>query len=97
MKSYSSSASVVTGNAVLFSVLILVSIPTIQTILIAFLYRLLGAVLDPFIDSNISGLLDDIGRTLFVLSIISVLIAFAFFFTIILTMLFAKLFITVKG
>ncbi|SER80581.1 stage III sporulation protein AE [Psychrobacillus sp. OK032] len=97
MKSYSASASVVTGNAVLFSVLVLVSIPTIQTILIAFLYRLLGAILDPFIDGNISGLLDDIGRTLFVLSVISVLIAFAFFFTIILTMLFAKLLISVKG
>lgn len=97
MKSYSSSASVVTGNAVLFSVLVLVSIPTIQTILIAFLYRLLGAILEPFIDGQISGLLDDIGKTLFVLSIISVLIAFAFFFTIILTMLFAKLLISVKG
>jgi len=97
MKNYSSSASVVTGNAVLFSVLVLVSIPTIQTILIAFLYRLLGAVLEPFIDGQISGLLDDIGKTLFVLSIISVLIAFAFFFTIILTMLFAKLLISVKG
>lgn len=97
MKNYSSSASVVTGNAVLFSVLVLVSIPTIQTILIAFLYRLLGAILEPFIDGQISGLLDDIGKTLFVLSIISVLIAFAFFFTIILTMLFAKLLISVKG
>ncbi|WP_192797347.1 MULTISPECIES: stage III sporulation protein AE [Psychrobacillus] len=97
MKSYSSSASIITGNALLFSVLILVSIPTIQTILIAFLYRLLGALLEPFLDSDISGLLDDIGKTLFVLSIISVLIAFAFFFTIILAMLFAKLLVSVKG
>ena len=97
MKSYSSSASVITGNSVLISVLVLVSIPTIQTLLIAFLYRLLGAVLEPFVDGQISGLLDDMGKTLFVLSIISVLIAFAFFFTIILTMLFAKLLISVKG
>lgn len=97
MKSYSSSASVITGNSLLISVLILVSIPTIQTILIAFLYRLLGALLEPFLDSDISGLLDDIGKTLFVLSIISVLIAFAFFFTIILIMLFAKLLVSVKG
>ena len=97
MKNFSSSASVITGNAVIISVLMLVAIPTIQTILIAFLYRLLGAILEPFVDGNISGLLDDIGKTLFVLSIISVLIAFTFFFTIILTMLFAKLLITGKG
>jgi stage III sporulation protein AE len=97
MKNFSSSASVITGNAVILSVLMLVSIPTIQTILIAFLYRLLGAILEPFVDGNISGLLDDIGKTLFVLSIISVLIAFTFFFTIILTMLFAKLLISGKG
>ncbi|MFB5087852.1 hypothetical protein [Psychrobacillus sp. FJAT-21963] len=97
MKTYSSSASVITGNSLLISVLVLVSIPTIQTILIAFLYRLLAAILEPFLDSGISGLLDDIGRTLFVLSIISVLIAFAFFFTIILTMLFAKLLVSGKG
>ncbi|WP_277587453.1 stage III sporulation protein AE [Psychrobacillus antarcticus] len=97
MKNFSSSASVITGNAVIISLLVLVAIPTIQTILIAFLYRLLGAILEPFVDGNISGLLDDIGKTLFVLSIISVLIAFTFFFTIILTMLFAKLLITGKG
>lgn len=97
MKNFSSTASVITGNAVILSVLMLVSIPTIQTILIAFLYRLLGAILEPFVDGNISGLLDDIGKTLFVLSIISVLIAFTFFFTIILTMLFAKLLISGKG
>lgn len=97
MKSYSSSASAITGNAMLFSVLVLVSIPTIQTILIAFLYRLLGAILQPFMDPDISGLLDDIGKTLFVLAIVSVLIAFALFFTIMLTMLFAKLLVGVKG
>ncbi|WP_313893819.1 stage III sporulation protein AE [Psychrobacillus sp.] len=97
MKSYSSSISVVTGNSLLISVLVLVSIPTIQTILIAFLYRLLGALLQPFLDSEVSGLFDDIGKSLFVLSIISVLIAFAFFFTIILAMLFAKLFVSMKG
>ncbi|MET0958850.1 MAG: stage III sporulation protein AE [Psychrobacillus psychrotolerans] len=97
MKNFSSSASVITGNAVILSVLMLVSIPTIQTILIAFLYRLLSAILEPFVEGNISGLLDDIGKTLFVLSIISVLIAFTFFFTIILTMLFAKLLISGKG
>lgn len=97
LKNFSSSASVITGNAVIVSVLMLVSIPTIQTILIAFLYRLLGAILEPFVDGNISGLIDDIGKTLFVLSIISVLIAFTFFFTIVLTMLFAKLLISGKG
>lgn len=97
MKTYSSSASAVTGSSLLISILVLVSIPTIQTILIAFLYRLLAATLEPFIDSSISGLLDDMGKTLFVLSIISVLIAFAFFFTIILTMLFAKLLVGAKG
>lgn len=97
MKSYSSTASAITGNSILVSILVLISIPTIQTILIAFLYRFLSAILEPFVDGQISGLLDDIGKTLFVLSIISVLIAFAFFFTIILIMLFAKLLIGVKG
>lgn len=97
LKSYSSSASTITGNAILISVLVIVSVPTIQTILIAFLYRFLGAILQPFMDADISGLLDDIGKTLFVLSIVSVLIAFALFFTIILTMLFAKLLVGMKG
>ncbi len=97
MKSYSSSAAVITGNSAIISILVLISIPTIQTLLIAFLYRVLSAILEPFIDGQVSNLIDDIGKTLFILAIVSVLIAFAFFFTIILTMLFAKLLIGVKG
>ncbi len=97
MKSYSSSAAVITGNSAIISILVLISIPTIQALLIAFLYRLLSAILEPFIDGQVTNLIDDIGKTLFILAIVSVLIAFAFFFTIVLTMLFARLLIGVKG
>lgn len=53
-------------------------------------------MIEPFADEDIAGILDDIGKTLFVLCAVSFLISFAFIYTSLLSIVFIKLFTTMK-
>lgn len=69
------------GTTALITVWTLAFLPTLQLVLSAFTFKYLGALLEPITYSEISRLLDDIGRSIFVLCGVSFLIAFAFIFT----------------
>ncbi|MDV6377839.1 hypothetical protein ORD22_06125 [Sporosarcina sp. GW1-11] len=88
---YSSGASAYISVWLLFSIWTIALLPAIKILLIAFLYRWTAAVIEPFSQKEVSGLLDDIGRTLFVLCSISFLLSFAFIYTTIFIVTFIKL------
>lgn len=94
---FSSSITAVTGTGLAVGILVIVLIPTLKTILIAFCYRFVAAFVEPFAPEDLADFLDDIGKSLFVLSIISFLIAFAFFYTAIFVVIILKLSMVVRG
>jgi len=71
-------------------------VPSLKTLVVAFFYRWTAALIEPFADEDIAGILDDIGKTLFVLCAVSFLISFAFIYTSLLSIVFIKLFTTMK-
>ena len=78
---YSSGASVFAGGWLISAIWTVALIPSFKTLLTAFFYRWTAALIEPFANEDITGILDDIGRTLFVLCAVSFLIAFAFIYT----------------
>jgi len=94
---FSSSITAVTGTGLAVGILVVVLVPTLKTILIAFCYRFVAAFVEPFAPEDLADFLDDIGKSLFVLSIISFLIAFAFFYTAIFVVIILKLSMVFRG
>ena len=93
---YSSGLSVFVGGWLISSIWTVALVPSIKTLFTALFYRWTAALIEPFADEDITGLLDDIGKTLFVLCAISFLIAFAFIYTALFSVILIKLLTTVK-
>lgn len=93
---YSSGASVFAGGWLISTVTTVAIIPSLKTLLVAFFYRWTAALIEPFADEDITGILDDIGKTLFVLCAVSFLIAFAFIYTALFSIILIKLMTTMK-
>jgi len=94
---FSSSITSITGGGIAFTILLVVLIPTLKTISVAFCYRLVAAIIEPFGPEDLVNFLDDIGKSIFVLSILSFLIAFAFFYTAIFVVILVKFSLLMRG
>lgn len=93
---YSSGASVFVGAWLIITIWTVALLPTLKTLLTGFLYRWTAAIIEPFAHEEITGVLDDIGKTLFVLCAVSFLVAFAFIYTALFTVILIKLITAVK-
>ena len=93
---YTSGLSVFVGGWLISSIWTVALVPSMKTLFTALFYRLTAALIEPFADEDITGLLDDIGKTLFVLCAISFLIAFAFIYTALFSVILIKLLTTMK-
>lgn len=93
---YSSGVSVFVGGWLISGVWTIALVPSMKTLVTALFYRWLAALIEPFTNKDITGLLDDIGKTLFVLCAISFLIAFAFIYTALFSIILIKLLTTIK-
>ncbi|QTD41720.1 stage III sporulation protein AE [Sporosarcina sp. Te-1] len=96
MGRYTSGASVFIGGWLIMTIWTVALLPTLKTLVTAFLYRWTAALIEPFANEDITGTLDDIGKTLFVLCAISFLVAFAFIYTAIFSIILIKLMTSVK-
>lgn len=96
MGRYTTGASVFAGGWMIMTIWTVALVPSIKTLLVAFFYRWTAALIEPFADEDIAGILDDIGKTLFVLCAVSFLISFAFIYTSLISIVFIKLFTTLK-
>ena len=96
MGRYSSGVSVFAGGWFITTIWTVALIPSIKTLLTAFFYRWTAALIEPFANEDITGILDDIGKTLFVLCAVSFLIAFAFIYTALFSIILIKLMTTMK-
>ncbi len=96
MGRYSSGASVFAGGWLISAIWTVALIPSFKTLLTAFFYRWTAALIEPFANEDITGILDDIGRTLFVLCAVSFLIAFALIYTALFSIILVKLITTMK-
>lgn len=90
-KKYSSTALITTSTGLLVSVWSVTILPTLNILILGFCYRFLAAVLEPFTDSKVNGLIEDVSKTLFILCAVSFLIAFAYFFTIMMVVLMVQM------
>lgn len=88
---YSSNAGFMVGGWLLITLWGIAIMPVVQTLLLAFLYRWCAALIEPFSSSELSDVLDDIGRSLFVLCAITFLMIFAFVYTVLFFIVFIKL------
>lgn len=88
---YSSGAGFMVGGWLLVTLWGIAILPVVQTLLLAFLYRWCAALIEPFTSSELSDVLDDIGRSLFVLCAITFLMIFAFVYTVLFFIVFVKL------
>ncbi|MDN4607787.1 stage III sporulation protein AE [Sporosarcina highlanderae] len=93
---YSSGASVFIGAWLIITIWSVALLPTLKTLLTGFLYRWTAALIEPFANEEITGILDDIGKTLFVLCAVSFLVAFAFIYTALFTVILVKLITVVR-
>ncbi|CAM3123705.1 stage III sporulation protein AE [Filibacter tadaridae] len=93
---YSSGASVVAGGWLISSIWTIALVPSMKTLLTAFFYRWTAALIEPYAHEDITGILDDIGKTLFVLCAVSFLIAFAFIYSALFSIILIKLITTMK-
>ncbi len=91
---YSSGAGVMVGGWLLVTLWGIAILPVVQTLLLAFLYRWCAALIEPFTSSELSDVLDDIGRSLFVLCAITFLMIFAFVYTVLFFIVYVKLSMT---
>ncbi|MGG0642905.1 stage III sporulation protein AE [Sporosarcina gallistercoris] len=88
---YSSGAGFMVGGWLLITLWGIAILPVVQTLVLAFLYRWCAALIEPFTSSELSDVLDDIGRSLFVLCAITFLMIFAFVYTVLFFIVFVKL------
>lgn len=88
---YTSGAAIFLSAWLLVTVWTIALLPTMKTLLLAFFYRGVAAFLEPIIDEDIAGLLDDVGKTLFVLCAVSFLLAFALIYTALFSIILIKL------
>lgn len=93
---YSSGVSLFVGGWLISSIWAVALLPSLKTLLTALLYRWTAAIIEPFAQKDITGLLDDIGKTLFVLCAVSFLIAFAFIYTALFSIILIKLLTTMR-
>lgn len=93
---YSSGVSVFVGGGIISGVWTIALVPSMKTLITALFYRWTAALIEPFADEDITGLLDDIGKTLFVLCAVSFLIAFAFIYTALFSIILIKLLTAAK-
>ena len=88
---YSSGATAYMSVWLLVSIWTIALLPAVRILCIAFLFRWTAALIEPFAQREVCGLIDDIGRTLFVLCAVSFLLTFAFIYTTIFIVTFIKL------
>lgn len=88
---YSSGVTVFVGGGFMMTLWTVALVPSLKTLVTALSYRWIAAIVEPFADEDVTGLLDDIGKTLFVLCAISFLIVFAFIYTMIFIIVLVKL------
>lgn len=93
---YSSGVGVFASGWIISSIWTIALLPSLKTLVTALFYRWTAALIEPFAEREITGLLDDIGKTLLVLCAISFLIAFAFIYTALFSVILIKLLTTVK-
>lgn len=93
---YSSGVSVFVGGWLISGIWTVALVPTMKTLITALFYKWTAALIEPFAHEDITGLLDDIGKTLLVLCAISFLIAFAFIYTALFSIILIKLLTTMK-
>ena len=93
---YSSGAGIFAGGWLITTIWTVALVPSLKTLLTAFFYRWTAALIEPFADKDITGMIDDIGKTLFVLCAVSFLIAFAFIYTALFSIILIKLITTMK-
>lgn len=88
---YSSGAGFMVGGWLLVTLWGIALLPVVQTLLLGFLYRWCAALIEPFTSRALSDVLDDIGRSLFVLCAITFLMIFAFVYTVLFFIVYVKL------
>ena len=93
---YSSGVSIFAGGWLISTIWTVALVPSLNTLLTAFFYRWTAALIEPFANEDITGIMDDIGKTLFVLCAVSFLIAFAFIYTALFSIIIIKLISTMK-
>lgn len=93
---YSSGVSIFVGGWLMTTVWTVAILPSLKTLVTALFYRWTAALIEPFADEDITGLVDDIGKTLFVLCAVSFLLAFAFIYTALFVIALVKLLTAVK-
>lgn len=93
---YSSGVSIFAGGWLISTIWTVALVPSLNTLLTAFFYRWTAALIEPFANDDITGIMDDIGKTLFVLCAVSFLIAFAFIYTALFSIIIIKLVSTMK-
>ncbi|WP_438310698.1 stage III sporulation protein AE [Sporosarcina sp. FA9] len=93
---YSSGVSIFAGGWLITSIWTVALLPSMKTLIIAFFYRWTAALIEPFAHEDLTGIIDDIGKTLFVLCAVSFLLAFAFIYTALFSIIFIKLIVTIR-
>ena len=93
---YSSGVSIVAGGWLISTIWTVALVPSLNTLITAFLYRWTAAIIEPFAHEDITGIIDDIGKTLFVLCAVFILISFAFIYTALFSIILIKLLVTIK-
>lgn len=93
---YSSGVSIFAGGWLITTIWTVALVPSLATLITAFFYRWTAALIEPFAQEDITGVIDDIGKTLFVLCAVSFLIAFAFIYTALFSIILVKLLTTLK-
>lgn len=78
LKKFQSTATTITGFTTITALLILSFYPAVTLLIKAFTFKLAGAIAEPFVNSRVSSVLDDIGNTLFMLCAIALLLAIGF-------------------
>ncbi|MEK4628270.1 MAG: stage III sporulation protein AE [Solibacillus sp.] len=65
--------------------------PSVVLLLHALLFRVIGAMMEPFSNNRISSLFDDVGKTLFVLCAVALLLGFSIIFIVLLCVVLMQL------
>ncbi|MET3574791.1 hypothetical protein ACFFIY_10760 [Bhargavaea ullalensis] len=87
---YSAGTAAIAGGWLIGTILVVCLIPAAQVLLTAFFYKWLAALSEPFANEELSGLFDDLGKTMFVLCGITFIVAFAVFYTVLLAVILIK-------
>ncbi|AYC29546.1 stage III sporulation protein AE [Paenisporosarcina cavernae] len=72
-------------------------LPSVKIALLAFCYRFIAAIIEPFAPDDLPDFVDDIGRTLFSLLLISLLFVFALFYTVMFVVFYMKWVAIMRG